>query len=104
MHFNNQQRINYQNILICPFKYTIVFIPIERRAQWCRAPDSRLREPGFESCAAVLKPSFFTLQRSLSCINEYLAIYSGGCVRAAFRALIVAYGWMLPRKVEMVFD
>ena len=28
------------------------------RAQWLRgrASDSRLREPGFESCAAVLKP------------------------------------------------
>ena len=34
-----------------------------RRAQWLRgrASDSRLREPGFESCAAALKPwaSFF---------------------------------------------
>ena len=45
---------------------------------------TRLREPGFESCAAVLKPwaSFFTLHcsSSLSCINEYLAIDSGGYV------------------------
>ena len=55
-------------------------------AQWLRgrAPDSRLREPGFESCAAVLKPwaSFFTLHcsNSLSCINEYLAIDIGGYV------------------------
>ena len=53
------------------------------RAQWLRgsASDYRLREPGFESCAAVLKPwaSFFTLHcsSSLSCINEYLAIDSG---------------------------
>ena len=51
--------------------------------QWLRgrASDSRLREPGFENCAAVLKPwaSFVTLQcsGSLSCINEYLAIDSG---------------------------
>ena len=48
------------------------------------ASDSRLREPGFESCAAVLKPwaSVFTLHcsSSLSCINEYLAIDSGGYV------------------------
>ena len=56
------------------------------RAQWLRgrALDSRLREPGFESCAAVLKPwaSFFTLHcsSSLSCINEYLGIDSGGYV------------------------
>ena len=26
------------------------------------------------------------------------------CVRAAFRALIVAYGWMLPREAEMVLS
>ena len=56
------------------------------RVQWLRgrAPDFRLREPGFESCAAVLKPgaSFFTLQcsSSLSCLNEYLTIDSGGYV------------------------
>ena len=56
------------------------------RAQWLRgrASDSRLREPGFESCAAVLKPwtIFFTLycSSSLSCINEYLAIDSGDYV------------------------
>ena len=49
-----------------------------------RALDSQLREPGFESCAAVLKPwaCFFTLHcsSSLSCINEYRAIDSGGYV------------------------
>ena len=55
--------------------------------QWLggRALDSRRREPGFGSCAAVLKPpwaSLFTLRCSseLSCINEYLAIESGGYV------------------------
>ena len=49
-----------------------------------RASHSRLRGPGFESCAAVLKPwaSFFTLH---CCINEYLAIDKWWtCVRAAF--------------------
>ena len=56
------------------------------RVQWLRgrALDSRLWEPGFKSCAAVLKPwaTYFTLHcsSSLSCINEYLAIDSGGCV------------------------
>ena len=56
------------------------------RAQWLRGrvSDCRLREPGFESCAGVLKPwaSFFTLHcsSSLSCTNEYLAIDSGGYV------------------------
>ena len=54
--------------------------------QWLRgrASDSKQREPGFESCAAVLKPwaSFFTpcCSSSLSCINEYLAIDSGDYV------------------------
>ena len=54
--------------------------------QWLkgRVPDSQLREPGFESCAAVLKPwaSFFTLHcsSSLSCLTEDLAIDSGGYV------------------------
>ena len=54
-----------------------------RRAAWLRgrASDSRLREPGFESCAAVLKPwaSCFTLHcsSSLSGIDEYLYIDSG---------------------------
>ena len=54
------------------------------RAQWLRvrASDSRLRGPGFESCAAVLKPwaSFITIHcsSSLSCINEYIALDSGG--------------------------
>ena len=54
--------------------------------QWLRgrASDSRLREPGFETCAAVLNlwASFFTLHcsSSLSCIYEYMAIDSGGYV------------------------
>ena len=56
------------------------------RAPWLRgrALDSRLRGPGFESCAAVLKPwqVSFTLHcsSSLSCVNEYLAIDFGGYV------------------------
>ena len=59
--------------------------------QWLRgrASDSRLQEPGFESCAAVLKPwaSFFTrhCSSSLSCINEYLTMDNWWIsVRAAF--------------------
>ena len=62
--------------------------------------DSRLRGPGFESCAAVLKPwaSVFTLHCSipLSCINEYLAIDKWWiCVRAALEKLI----WYLIEQV-----
>ena len=54
--------------------------------QWLmgRALDSRLKEPGFKSCAAVLKPwaSLFTLHcsSSISCLNEYLVIDRGGYV------------------------
>ena len=54
--------------------------------QWLRgrASDSRLRGPRFKFCAAVLKPSasVFTphCSSSLRCINEYLAIDSGGYV------------------------
>ena len=66
----------------CTHMHTCYF----HRAPWLRgrASDSRLREPVFGSCAAVLKPwaSVFTLHcsSSLSCINEYLAIDSGGYV------------------------
>ena len=55
-------------------------------AHWLRgrASHSRLREPGFESCAAVLKPweRLLTLHcsSSLSSMNEYIAIDSGGYV------------------------
>ena len=55
-----------------------------RHTQWIRgrASDPRLREPSFKSCAAVLKPwaCFVTLHcsSSLSHINVYLAILSGG--------------------------
>ena len=47
-----------------------------------RALDSRLREPGFESCGVKAMATFFTLycSSSLSCINEYLAIDSGDYV------------------------
>ena len=69
-----------------PFVLAAVGDRYHYREQWLRgrAFDSRLREPAFESCAAVLKPwaSFFTLHNasSLSYINEYLVIDSGGYV------------------------
>ena len=60
----------------------VVFQSPPMAAQWLRGRASGSREPGFESCAVVLKPRarFFTLHcsSSLSCINEYLAIDSGG--------------------------
>ena len=47
---------------------------------------------------------FFTphCSSSLSCINEYLAINSGGYVYDQLSH--IKCGWMLPREVEMVFD
>ena len=87
-----------------------VFYCMHRRAQWLRsrASDSRLREPGFESCAAVLKPwaSVFTLHcsSSLSCLNEYLTVTVVDMCTSSLRALIAAYGWMLPREPEMVSE
>ena len=67
------------------FKINIIIIIIICRAQWPRgrASNSRLREPGFEFCAAVLKPwASCTLHcsSSLSCINKYMVIDSGGYV------------------------
>ena len=59
-----------------------------------RASDSRLREPGFEFCAAVLKPW----------ASFYLAIDNGGYVYEQTSCIIVAYGWMLPREAEMVSE
>ena len=70
-------------VWLLSFSHLTGVLSVFCRAQWLRdrASDSRLREPGFESCAAVLKPwaSFFTLHcsSSLTCINEYLAIDSG---------------------------
>ena len=73
------------------------------------ASDSRLREPRFEPCAAVLKPwaSLFTLHcsSSVNCINEYLAIDNGGYVyEQPFRINCSIYGWMLHREAEMVSE
>ena len=44
--------------------------------------DSRLKESGFDSCAAMSNLGLFTLHYfSLhSCVNEYLAIDNGGCL------------------------
>ena len=57
------------------------------RAQWLRgrASDCRLQEPGFESCAAVLKPwATFVHSTYIApvyrCTNEYLATDSDGYV------------------------
>ena len=67
----------------------------------------RLRESGFESYVAVLIPwgSFFTLHcsSSLSCINEYLAIDSGGYVYEQPFTLIVACGWIQDTRYKKLY-
>ena len=60
LHTPRQQRLTQRVQCRCQ-----ALVHYQSRAQWLRgrASDSRLREPGFESCAAVLKPwaSFFSL-------------------------------------------
>ena len=48
----------------------------------CGMPDSQSSEPGFEPPFATISKigHFRSLHRWLSCINEYLAIDSGGNV------------------------
>ena len=64
------------NLLWYRKEFKVIVLYLNCRAQWLRgrASNSRLREPGFETYAAVLKSwaSFFTLHcsSSLSCINE----------------------------------
>ena len=67
---------------------------------------TRLREPGFESYAAVLKPwaTFCTLHCSisLSCINEYLVIDSGGYLyeqHSHIKATWYVHGFLLQNHV-----
>ena len=74
------------SLMTLPSEAKILIFHFFDTAQWLRgrASDSRQREPGFETCAVVLIPwaSFFILHcsSSLSWINEYLAIDSGGYV------------------------
>ena len=72
-------------------------------------PDSQSREPGFEpSFATVSKMGYFrSLHRrpcSLSCINEYLAIDSGGNVSDVVVARNCCVARMLPREAELVSE
>ena len=57
---------------------------MERGSSVGRMPDSQSREPGFESPLLPFRSVgfYFTSRRlsRLSCINEYLAIDSGGNV------------------------
>ena len=67
-------------------------------------PDSQSREPGFESPFATVSKighfSFTSLHCSLSCINEYLAIDSGGNVSDLVLARNCCLARMLPGEAE----
>ena len=49
-------------------------------------PDSQSREPGFESPLLLFRSLGIFSPRPLSCINDYLAIDSGGNVSKSLRA------------------
>ena len=70
-------------------------VALWRSGAVARASDSRLREFGFEACAAVsnIGQVLFTLHcsSSFSCMNEYLAVDSGVYLsRIVFRTLTAA--------------
>ena len=72
-------------------------------------PDSQSSEPGFESpFATVSKIGHFRSLHwrpcSLSCINEYLAIDSGGNVSDLALARICCLARMLPGEAELVSE
>ena len=82
---------------------------MERGSLWstveCR---TRNREPGFESPLLPFQSlGIFILHdtpRSLSCINEYLAIDSGGNVSDLVFARNYCMARMLPREAELVVE
>ena len=69
------------NFFSCTFFTVHVSALVERGSSVGRMPDSQSREPGFESPLLPFRSLgiFFHFSR-LSCINEYLAIDSGGNV------------------------
>ena len=72
-------------------------------------PDSQSSEPGFESpLLPVQSLGIFvhsmTLQFTQHCINEYLAIDSGGNVSDLVVARNCCMARMLPREVELVSE
>ena len=69
-------------------------------------PDSQSSEPGFESPFATVSKigHFRSLHYGLSCINEYLAIDSGGHVRDLVLARNCCLTRMLPGEAELVSE
>ena len=73
-----------------------------------RASDSQLREPGFESFAAISNSGqvLFTLHcpSSRSFMNGYVALGSGGYWYTNSLRALIGVVMMLPTEVDMVFD
>ena len=70
-------------------------------------PDSQSSEPGFESLfVTISKIGYFRSLhfRSLSCINEYLAIDSGGNVSDLALARNCCLARMIPGEAELVSE
>ena len=72
-------------------------------------PDSQSSEPGFESLFATVSKighfrSLHLRPCSLSCINEYLAIDSGGNVSDLALARNCCLARMLPGEAELVSE
>ena len=65
-------------------------------------PDSQSREPGFESPLLPFRRLGIFRSRPcrLSCINEYMAIYSGGNVSDLVLARNCCLARMLPGEAE----
>ena len=72
-------------------------------------PDSQSNEPGFESLSVIVSKiwhfrSLHWRPCSLSCINEYLAKYSGGTVSNLALARNCCLARMLPGEAELVSE
>ena len=69
-------------------------------------PDSQSSEPGFESLFVTISKigHFCSFHCSLSCINEYLAIDSGGNVSDLALARNCCLARMLPGEAELVSE
>ena len=99
------------------FRWAIIDVCVERSGSGIELRTLDYENPGsnpgcgvktlgkfFPSTLPIMSLLQFTQLKSS--INEYLAIVidSGDMCTSSLRALIVAYGWMLPREAEMVSE
>ena len=68
-------------------------------------PDSQSREPEFATISKLGRfCSLHDAPSSLSCINEYLALNSGGNVSELSSRINCCIARMLPREAELVSE